>query len=93
MHRRIAFLIALSLSLAAIAAERLVLTQAEVLERSMVDRVPDAPAFVQMFPSSEVTPSRSSFLVRRRIPIRPSCSTRNAPTSSISSRRRTRMRR
>ncbi len=28
-----------------------------ILERSMVDRVPDAPAFVQMFPSSEVTPS------------------------------------
>lgn len=28
-----------------------------VLERTMVDRVPDAPAFVQMFPSSEVTPS------------------------------------
>jgi hypothetical protein len=28
-----------------------------VLERSIVDRVPDAPAFVQMFPSSEVTPS------------------------------------
>jgi hypothetical protein len=28
-----------------------------VLERSVVDRVPDAPAFVQMFPSSEVTPS------------------------------------
>jgi hypothetical protein len=28
-----------------------------VLERSIVDRVADAPAFVQMFPSSEVTPS------------------------------------
>jgi len=28
-----------------------------VLERTMVDRVPDAPAFLQMFPSSEVTPS------------------------------------
>ncbi|MCA9577690.1 MAG: hypothetical protein R3B40_13450 [Polyangiales bacterium] len=28
-----------------------------VLERSVVDRVPEAPAFVQMFPSSEVTPS------------------------------------
>jgi len=28
-----------------------------VLERSVVDRVPSAPAFVQMFPSSEVTPS------------------------------------
>jgi hypothetical protein len=28
-----------------------------ILERSIVDRVPDAPAFVQMFPSSEVTPS------------------------------------
>ncbi|MBK7154848.1 MAG: hypothetical protein IPH72_24220 [Sandaracinaceae bacterium] len=28
-----------------------------VLERSVVDRVPGAPAFVQMFPSSEVTPS------------------------------------
>ncbi|HJL17783.1 MAG TPA: hypothetical protein RMH99_19115 [Sandaracinaceae bacterium LLY-WYZ-13_1] len=28
-----------------------------VLERSVVDRVPDDPAFVQMFPSSEVTPS------------------------------------
>lgn len=28
-----------------------------VLERTMVDRVADAPAFVQMFPSSEVTPS------------------------------------
>lgn len=28
-----------------------------VLERTVVDRVPDAPAFVQMFPSSEVTPS------------------------------------
>jgi hypothetical protein len=28
-----------------------------VLERSIVDRVPDAPGFVQMFPSSEVTPS------------------------------------
>lgn len=28
-----------------------------VLERSIVDRVKDAPAFVQMFPSSEVTPS------------------------------------
>jgi hypothetical protein len=28
-----------------------------VLERTIVDRVPDAPAFVQMFPSSEVTPS------------------------------------
>jgi hypothetical protein len=27
-----------------------------VLERSVVDRVADAPAFVQMFPSSEVTP-------------------------------------
>jgi len=28
-----------------------------VLERSVVDRMPGAPAFVQMFPSSEVTPS------------------------------------
>lgn len=28
-----------------------------VLERSVVDRVADHPAFVQMFPSSEVTPS------------------------------------
>jgi len=28
-----------------------------VVERAMVDRVPGAPAFVQMFPSSEVTPS------------------------------------
>jgi hypothetical protein len=28
-----------------------------ILERSVVDRVPEAPAFVQMFPSSEVTPS------------------------------------
>jgi hypothetical protein len=28
-----------------------------VLERSLVDRVRRAPAFVQMFPSSEVTPS------------------------------------
>lgn len=28
-----------------------------VLERSLVDRVPGAEAFVQMFPSSEVTPS------------------------------------
>lgn len=28
-----------------------------VLERTMVDRVPDAPGFFQMFPSSEVTPS------------------------------------
>jgi hypothetical protein len=28
-----------------------------VLERAVVDRVPEAPAFVQMFPSSEVTPS------------------------------------
>lgn len=28
-----------------------------VLERTIVDRVPEAPAFVQMFPSSEVTPS------------------------------------
>ncbi len=28
-----------------------------VLERSIVDRVPERPAFVQMFPSSEVTPS------------------------------------
>ncbi len=28
-----------------------------VLERSIVDRVAEAPAFVQMFPSSEVTPS------------------------------------
>ncbi len=28
-----------------------------VLERTVVDRVPKAPAFVQMFPSSEVTPS------------------------------------
>lgn len=28
-----------------------------VLERTIVDRVPDAPAFFQMFPSSEVTPS------------------------------------
>ncbi len=27
-----------------------------LLERSVVDRIPDAPAFVQMFPSSEVTP-------------------------------------
>lgn len=28
-----------------------------ILERSIVDRVPEQPAFVQMFPSSEVTPS------------------------------------
>jgi glyoxylase-like metal-dependent hydrolase (beta-lactamase superfamily II) len=28
-----------------------------ILELAMVDRVPDAPAFAQMFPSSEVTPS------------------------------------
>jgi hypothetical protein len=28
-----------------------------ILERSLVDRVAEAPAFVQMFPSSEVTPS------------------------------------
>ncbi|MFK7984721.1 MAG: hypothetical protein AB8I08_01740 [Sandaracinaceae bacterium] len=28
-----------------------------IVERSIVDRVPDAPAFVQMLPSSEVTPS------------------------------------
>lgn len=28
-----------------------------ILERSIVDRVPSQPAFVQMFPSSEVTPS------------------------------------
>ncbi len=28
-----------------------------ILERSIVDRVPDRPGFVQMFPSSEVTPS------------------------------------
>lgn len=28
-----------------------------VLERTLVDRVPDAPGFVQMFPSSEVSPS------------------------------------
>jgi glyoxylase-like metal-dependent hydrolase (beta-lactamase superfamily II) len=28
-----------------------------ILERSLVDRVKDRPAFVQMFPSSEVTPS------------------------------------
>src|SRR5690606_4644737 len=28
-----------------------------ILERSVVDRVKDRPAFVQMFPSSEVTPS------------------------------------
>ena len=28
-----------------------------VLERSLVDRVPDRPTLVQMFPSSEVTPS------------------------------------
>lgn len=28
-----------------------------LLERSVVDRVPDQPAFVQMFPSSELTPS------------------------------------
>jgi len=28
-----------------------------VLERMLVDRVKRAPAFVQMFPSSEVTPS------------------------------------
>ncbi len=27
-----------------------------ILEKSVVDRVPSAPAFVQMFPSSEVTP-------------------------------------
>jgi hypothetical protein len=31
-----------------------------VLERTMVDRVRRAPAFVQMFPSSEVTPSALS---------------------------------
>lgn len=29
-----------------------------VLERTLVDRVKGAPSFVQMFPSSEVTPSR-----------------------------------
>jgi hypothetical protein len=28
-----------------------------ILERSLVDRVPEAPAFVQMFPSSEITSS------------------------------------
>ena len=28
-----------------------------IVERSIVDRVPEAPAFVQMFPSSEVEPS------------------------------------
>jgi hypothetical protein len=28
-----------------------------ILEKSVVDRVPDRPAFVQMFPSSEVTPA------------------------------------
>ncbi len=28
-----------------------------ILERSVVDRCPDEPAYVQMFPSSEVTPS------------------------------------
>jgi hypothetical protein len=28
-----------------------------ILERTIVDRVKRAPAFVQMFPSSEVTPS------------------------------------
>ena len=28
-----------------------------ILERSVVDRVAENPAFVQMFPSSEVTPS------------------------------------
>ena len=28
-----------------------------IVERAIVDRVPDAPAFVQMFPSSETTPS------------------------------------
>jgi hypothetical protein len=28
-----------------------------ILERTVVDRVPDRPAFVQMFPSSEVVPS------------------------------------
>jgi hypothetical protein len=31
-----------------------------VLERTVVDRVKRAPAFVQMFPSSEVTPSALS---------------------------------
>ena len=31
-----------------------------VLERTIVDRVNRAPAFVQMFPSSEVTPSALS---------------------------------
>ena len=29
-----------------------------ILERTLVDRVRRAPAFVQMFPSSEVTPSK-----------------------------------
>src|SRR5208282_858753 len=29
-----------------------------VLERTLVDRVKRAPAFVQMFPSSEITPSK-----------------------------------
>jgi hypothetical protein len=28
-----------------------------MLERTLVDRVAEAPSFVQMFPSSEVTPS------------------------------------
>lgn len=32
-------------------------TTSMVLERTLVDRVPHAPAFVQMFPSSELTPS------------------------------------
>ena len=31
-----------------------------VLERAIVDRVKRAPGFVQMFPSSEVTPSLSA---------------------------------
>ncbi len=31
-----------------------------MLERTLVDRVPHAPSFVQMFPSSEVTPSALS---------------------------------
>ena len=31
-----------------------------ILELAMVDRVPEAPAFAQMFPSSEVTPSALS---------------------------------
>ncbi|MGE0785037.1 MAG: hypothetical protein AB7S26_05060 [Sandaracinaceae bacterium] len=35
-----------------------------ILERSLVDRVPEAPAFVQMFPSSEVTPSPIAPTVR-----------------------------